>query len=90
MEAAQPLSLQQHCFLYLLAHLEEIPPASLALLPRRMRHELLLILPTADILLLEHTGVVDGINMDKVWEVESTLPAYPSISQSCTPKKPAV
>ena len=69
MEAAQPLSLQQHCFLYLLAHLEEIPPASLALLPRRMRHELLLILPTADILLLEHTGVVDGINMDEVWEV---------------------
>ena len=65
----QPLTLQQHCFLYLLAHLEAVPPATLALLPRKMRHELLLMLPPADILKLEQTRVVEGINMAEFWEV---------------------
>jgi len=65
----QPLTLQQHCFLYLLAHLEEFPPSTLALLPQRMRHELLFMLPPADILQLEQTSVVEGVDMDEFWEV---------------------
>ena len=65
----QPLTLQQHCFLCLLAHLEEFPTATLALLPRRMRHELLFMLPPADILQLEQTSVVEGVDMDEFWEV---------------------
>ena len=69
MEIGQPVDLQQHCFLYLLAHLEEFPPATLALLPQRMRQELLLMLPAADILQLEQTGVVDGVDMDEIWEL---------------------
>jgi len=68
-DVRQPLDLQQHCFLCLLAHLEEFPPATLALLPQRMRQELLLMLPAADILQLEQTDVVEGVDMDEVWEV---------------------
>ena len=62
-----PLSLQQQCFVHLITNLEEFPPDILALLPLRVRRELFLRLPAADICYLEQTAVADGVDMDAIW-----------------------
>ena len=64
----QPLGLQRQCFLYLVTHLEQFSPDSLALLPQKIRKELLLTLPAADIFQLETTDVVSGIKMNAIWK----------------------
>ena len=64
----QPLGLQQLCFLYLITHLEQFSPDTLALLPQKIRKKLLLALPAADIFQLETTGVVSGIRMNSIWK----------------------
>lgn len=64
----QPLGLQQLCFLYLITHLEQFSPGSLALLPQKIRKKLLLTLPAADIFQLENTDVVCGIRMNSIWK----------------------
>jgi len=62
------LSLVDQCFLYVILNLEEFPPNYLALLPRQIRKELLLSLPMVDICNLEETAVVEGIEMNDVWQ----------------------
>lgn len=62
-----PLSLQQQCFVHLISNLEEFPPDVLALLPLRVRKELFLRLPVADICYLERTAVADGVDMEWIW-----------------------
>ena len=62
------LSLADQCFLYLILNLEEFPPACLALLPRQIRNQLLLSLPMVDICNLEETAVMEGIEMDDIWQ----------------------
>ena len=61
------LTLQQTCMLFLVTHLDEFSSKTLHLLPRRLRHELLGILPPADICCLEKAGAVDGLDMQSVW-----------------------
>lgn len=63
----EPLALQQLCFVYVVHHLEDFPPDSLALLPQRIRRELLLCLPAADLCPIERTAVVEGIEMNEIW-----------------------
>ena len=64
---SKPLSLQQQCFVHLITNLEEFPPDVLALLPLRVRKELFLRLPVADICYLERTAVADGVDMEWIW-----------------------
>ena len=65
---AYPSSLQNQCFLFIIGHLREIPPALLSLLPRSMRYKLLLHLPAVDVCQLEGTPVTSGITMEEIWE----------------------
>ena len=62
------LSLVDQCFLYVILNLEEFPPNYLALLPRQIQKELLLSLPMVDVCNLEETVVVEGIEMNDVWQ----------------------
>ena len=61
------ISLSNQCLLYLVGHLEEIPLQMLALLPRAIRHELLLNLPPVDVHKLEETEMADDIDMEEIW-----------------------
>ena len=63
----EPLALQQVCFVHVIHHLEDFPPNCLALLPQRIRRELLLCLPAADLCPIERTAVVEGIEMNEIW-----------------------
>lgn len=57
------------CFFKLVNELEHFPPdAIFAQLPLMMRRMLLLKLPAVDVMKLESTSVVRGINMNAVWE----------------------
>ena len=53
--------------MYIVAHLDDIPLNLLALLPARIRRELLLSLPAVDVCKLEETLVTDGLSMNEVW-----------------------
>ena len=65
----QPLSLQQASILCVVSNLESFPPDILALLPLKFRHDLLLLLPPADVFQLEQTSVVNGIDMEnEIWK----------------------
>ena len=64
---SRALPLRDQCVLYLIGHLEEIPLQMLALLPRAIRHELLLNLPPVDVHKLERTQVGNDINMEEIW-----------------------
>ena len=59
--------LQTQIFLNLIAKLEDYSANYLWLLPLRLREELLLNLPIADVCNLEQTRFVDGLDMDRVW-----------------------
>ncbi len=64
-----PLSLEDQCLLYLVHHLEEYTPETLASLPLHLRRRLLLNLPAVDVCQLEDTAVTDGIDMEvSVWK----------------------
>ncbi len=63
------MRLQDQCLLHLICHLDDYLPETLALLPRHLRHRLLLNLPAADICRLEKTAVSAGIDMEcSVWK----------------------
>ena len=64
------MELQNQCLVYIIAHLDEFTPTSLALLSTRLRCLLLVNLPAVDIcqLAMERTEVVHGIDMCRnVW-----------------------
>ena len=62
------MELQNQCLVYIIAHLDEFTPSSLALLFTRLRCLLLVNLPAVDICQLERTEVVHGIDMWRnVW-----------------------
>ena len=61
------ISLRDQCLLYLVGHLEEIPIRMLGLLPRAIRYELLLNLPSVDVHKLEKTQVANDIDMEEIW-----------------------
>lgn len=64
-----PLSLQDQCFVHLISNFESFTCESLALLPLRLRHKLLVNLPAVDICKLESTPMAKGLNMSSnVWE----------------------
>ena len=66
MENPAPLQLQ--CLLYTVGHLDEIPSTTLALLPRRIRYKLLLLLPVVDVCKLEETQVTADLPMNEIWQ----------------------
>ena len=64
-----PLALQTLCFMKVADELESFSPDTIAAqLPPTQRSMLLLWLPVLDIIKLESTSVVGGIDMNSVWE----------------------
>lgn len=61
------LTLQQTCLLFIVLHLDEIPTATLRLLPVRLRCEILNALQPCDIWRLERTPFVEGLHTNLVW-----------------------
>ena len=62
------MELQNQCLVYIIAHLDEFTPSSLALLSTWIHCLLLVNLPAVDICQLERTEVVHGIDMCRnVW-----------------------
>ena len=62
------LSLWLQILLYVLGHLEEFSPDSLALLPTSLRKWLFFHLPVADVCILDSTSMAYGIDMNDVWK----------------------
>ena len=63
-----PAPLQLQCLLYTVGHIDEIPSTTLALLPRHIRHKLLLLLPVVDVCKLEETQVTADLPMNEIWQ----------------------
>lgn len=61
------LTLQQTCLLFIVLHIDEIPIATLRLLPVRLRCEILHALQPCDIWRLERTPFVEGLHTNLVW-----------------------
>ena len=60
-----PISLQEYCYLFIIGYLDQYPPEYIALLPTRLRQNLLARLPAIDIQLMENTAaVVENINAE--------------------------
>ena len=73
-----PQSLQDGCVLYLLTHVDDIPPHELALLPRHLRSILLHLAPPIYLYYLEHTAVANQINTEMIWkEIGEHCQAWP-------------
>ena len=68
-----PLSLQEHCFLHIICHLEQYSPSQLALLPLHWRRFLLNCIAPFHLYRLEKTSVADGIDTDAIWAEISGL-----------------
>jgi len=69
----EPLSLQEHCFLHIISHLESYPCHELALLPKHWRHALLRTIAPIHVYQLEKTAVADTIDTEHIWEEMSHL-----------------
>ena len=65
-----PISLENHCFLHIICHLEDYPLHHLAKLSYPVRRRLLQNLPACDIIELENACVADGIGdlENEVWK----------------------
>ena len=62
-------SLQDHCLYYLISHLDDYPlEATLARLPRHLRHTLLLNVAPVHLAWLDKTQVARGIDTGSIWE----------------------
>ena len=74
------LSLQEHCLLYLITHVEDYSPQTLALLPRHLRRALLSSVAPLHLYQLDQTEVANGIDTEAIWrdvnETLSTLNRY--------------
>ena len=71
--ATDPLSLQEHCFLHIISHLESYPCHELALLPKHWRQALLRTIAPIHVYQLENTAVADTIETEDIWEEMSHL-----------------
>ena len=72
-DTSGPLSLQDQCFIYILAHLKDYPVELLALLPKAWRTKLLRAAPALQLHKLESTTVSEGIDTDVFWQEMSRL-----------------
>lgn len=81
------LSLQKTVCLNLLAHLKDYSPAVLALLPVKIRQELLLNIPVYEIWWLEQSRFVDGLDMRAVWSniMQERMPSILSEKLNMSP-----
>ena len=61
------LSLQERCLLYLITHVEDYSPRTLALLPRHLRRALLSSVAPLHLYRLDHTEVACGIDTEEIW-----------------------
>jgi len=64
----EPLSLQEHCFLHIISHLESYPCHELALLPQALATALLRTIAPIHVHQLEKTAVADTIETEHIWE----------------------
>ena len=62
------LSLQERCLLYLITHVEDYSPQTLALLPRHLRRALLSSVPPLHLYQLDQTEVASGIDTEPLWD----------------------
>ena len=71
------LTLQQTTCLYVIGNLQNYTPRQLCLLPVNIRFIILINIPVADVLKLEHTCFAEGVDMQSVWSIltKKTLPA---------------
>ena len=63
-----PAPLRLQSLLFIIGHFDQYRNETLALLPPRTRHELLLNLPVIDVCRLEGSGVTEDIDMEEVWK----------------------
>ena len=63
------LTLQQMACLYVIGNLQEYNPRELSLLPANTRFMLMVNIPVADLLKLEHTEITDSVDMNSVWTI---------------------
>ena len=63
------LTLQQTACLYVIGNLHECDPHQLSLLPANIRFLLMVNIPVADLLKLEHTRFTDAVDMNVVWTI---------------------
>ena len=62
-----PLNLQEQCLIYIISHLEHIPPAQLALLPPHFTKTLVSRLPLLDLLRLDNSAFATTIDFQEFW-----------------------
>ena len=68
------LSLQERCLLYLITHVEDYSPQTLALLPRHLRRALLSSVAPLHLIQLDQTEVASGIDTEALWrDVNKTI-----------------
>ena len=71
------LSLQEHCLLYLITHVEDYSPQTLALLPRHLRRALLSSVAPLHLYQLDQTEVASGIDAEAIWrDVNKTMDTF--------------
>ena len=71
------LSLQERCLLYLITHVEDYSPQTLALLPRHLRRALLSSVAPLHLYQLDQTEVASGIDTKALWrDVNETLGTF--------------
>ena len=61
------LSLQERCLLYLITHVEDYSPQTLALLPKHLRRALLSSVAPLHLYQLDQTAVASGIETKTLW-----------------------
>ena len=71
MACLESLIQQSMFYMYIAMHLDSLPLVSL--LPVSLRQELLWMLPIPDIIKLEKTSFVSGINMAEYWKLSTNL-----------------
>ena len=76
-------SLQERCLLYLITHVEDYSPQTLALLPRHLRRALLSSVAPLHLYQLDRTAVASGIDTEALWK-DSGLSNLPSLSITST------
>ena len=67
-EVLSCLSLQERCLLYLITHVEDYSPQTLALLPRHLRRALLSSVAPLHLYQLDQTAVASGIDTEALWK----------------------
>ena len=80
-------SIQEHCLLYLVTHVEDYSPQTLALLLRHLRQALLSSVAPLHLYQLDHTEVANGISTQTIWEDIPILTKLTGFHSSDSPQE---